>query len=529
MLLDIAESLAPLPTLSCNAINMTSSAARKRAQDRQHIGMYYWHHSKLKKFAVQAADWFLTYGFLPFVVEPDFRANCPVIRWDDPYEAYPQIDRRGNVQAYVKVNRWTRRELAALYPELTLELCRGEYAQDISDQECEVVTYRDAEQTLMFVPGKRKVLLEQVNNLIGRVPVAVALRTSIDGKMRGQFDDAIWVQIARAKMAALSLEAGMKAIEAPIAVPQDMVDMPIGPDAIWRTDQPDKIRRVGLDVPADAFRFDQRLEQEAMRATRYPEARSGQISASVITGRGVQELMGSFDAQISTAQDQFGVALADATSLAFEMDERVFGKVSKEIYGVSAGAPYKLTYKAESAIAGDYSCDVTYGLAAGLAPNNAVVMMLQLLGAELVSKDAVQKQLPFDIDAVEMQQQIALEKGRSAVLEGVNQFAMSIPMMAQQGMDPALALQQVAMFMDRVKRGDDIEAAAQKAFTPPPPPEPEPGMEPMMAEDPMAAAMGGGMGGMEGPQALPDVARMVAGFRNGRADMSASVQRNQLI
>jgi hypothetical protein len=528
---DIAESLAPLPTLSCNAVNMRSAEARKRAQTRQHIGTYYWHHSNLKKFAVQGADWFFTYGFLPMVVEPDLEANCPRIRFEEPFGAYPDLDRYGRVRCYVKVHRMTRRDLAAMYPELTLLLCRDKYRADISDTECEVITYRDAEQTVMYVEGEDKILLEQVNNLIGRVPVAVAQRVSLDGKMRGQYDDAIWVQIARAKMASLSLEAGMKAVEAPIAVPQDMVDMPIGPDSIWRTDSPEKIRRVGLDVPADAFRFDQRLEQEAMRSVRYPEARSGQISASVITGRGVQELMGSFDAQIKTAQDQFGVALAEATSLAFELDERAFGDIPKEIYGVSAGAPYQMTYKAKDAIKGDYSCDVTYGLAAGLAPNNAVVMMLQLLGAQLISKESVQKQLPFDIDTVEMTTAITLEQGREAIMAGVQAFAQSIPSMAQQGMDPTQALQQISTFMDLVKKGKPVEDAANQAFTPPPPPE-----QPV-SEDPLAA-MGGepgataglpGMGGPEGPQALPDVLSMVGAFRNGRADMSAAVKTNQLI
>lgn len=540
---DLAESLGPLPTLTCSTGKMNSEAAKRKAVLRSRIGSYYWNASRLKVHSVQAADWFFSFGFLPVVVEPDIEEDCPRIRFENPVMSYPDCDRFGNVRAYVKVVRKRAGELASLWPEHAGRLLAGMDRVSMADAELEVVRFSDADRDIFYLPGKERTVLVESAHGLSRVPVTIAGRGSLDQEWRGQYDDAIWVQLARAKLSSLALEAGMKAVEAPIAVPQDMVEMPIGPDSVWRTDSPQNIRRISLEVPSSVWGMDQRLEMEQMRSTRYPEARSGSISASVITGRGVQELMGSFDSQIKAAQDQFGHALAEATSLAFEMDEKLFGKMSKTIAGVSAGAPFRETYRADKAIGGDYNCDVTYGFLAGLAPNNAAVLMLQLLGAGLVSKESVQKQLPFDVDPVEMSSAITVERAREAILQGVAGLAQSIPAAAQAGQDPLAITRQLGVFSKKIRGGASVEDAAEAAFTPPPPTPEE------QAQQAAMAAMGGpggsglppgldpsgrmsgvapGQAGMA-PGGMPDLSNMVASFSQGRADLSASVSRRRAV
>lgn len=532
--LDMAESLAPLPALSCASGSMVSEAAKKRGAIRTKIGHHYWEHSSLKRHSVQAADFYFSYGFLPIVVEPCFDSHLPKIRFEDPYMAYPDVNRYGRVNCYVKVLKVRTGQLGALYPELAGQLCYDQYGNP-RDTEVEVIRYMDGDCTVMYTcetdyMGKPKyVMLSEVENKLSRCPVEIAARPTLDGQYRGQYDDAIWVQLARSKMMSLALEAGVKAVEAPLAVPSDLVEMSFGPDAILRSETPEKIRRVPLEISPSAWQMEQRLEMEQMRATRYPEARGGNIQASVITGRGVDALMGGFDMLIKSAQDQMGEALSGATALAFEMDEKLFGDVSKEIIGISAGAPYKLTYKAAEAIAGDYSCETTYGLAAGLAPNNAVVLLLQLLGAQLVSKEAVMNQMPFDINSVEMMQAITMERARDAILEGVSQLATSIPAAAQMGQDPAMIVAQLATFLEAIRKGKPVEDAALKAFTPPeqakaPAPEGDAGLAAGLE-----GAPGGGMPAVPGQeqQFVPsDIMSMVSSFRGGRPDMGASVKRN---
>jgi len=96
-------------------------------------------------------------------------------------------------------------------------------------------------------------------------------------------------------MALLGLEAAEKSVQAPLALPNDVQTMSFGPDAIIRSASPEKIRHVGLELPQGAFAESELLQQEMRIGSRYPEGRSGSIDASVVTGQGVQALMGGFD------------------------------------------------------------------------------------------------------------------------------------------------------------------------------------------------------------------------------------------
>jgi hypothetical protein len=61
------------------------------------------------------------------------------------------------------------------------------------------------------------------------------------------------------------------------------------------------------------------------------KSRGGQIDASVVTGRGVQALQAGFDTQIKAAQAQFAIFFTELISLAFKVDEKIFGSTKKEI------------------------------------------------------------------------------------------------------------------------------------------------------------------------------------------------------
>lgn len=164
-----------------------------------------------------------------------------------------------------------------------------------------MIRYIDKDVQVLYIPERKNLVLTEVRNRLGKVPVFVAERPGLDNQVRGQFDDVMWVQLARARMALLGLEAVEKSVQAPLAVPQDVQQMTFGADAIIRTASPEKVRRVGVELPQGAFMESQLLEGEMRTGARYPEGRSGSIDASVVTGRGIQELQGGFDTQVKTA------------------------------------------------------------------------------------------------------------------------------------------------------------------------------------------------------------------------------------
>ncbi len=204
--------------------------------------------------------------------------------------------------------------LCAQYPEFA-EAILGKNNYQPGSPYITMVRYHDKDQDLIYLPERKNLTLVRTPNQLGKCMVVAAQRPSLDGQARGQYDDVLAVQLARARFAILQIQAAEKSIQAPIAIPQDVQELALGPDSIMRSSQPQNIRRVGLDLPPGVFTESGVLERELRLGARYPETRSGNTSASVITGRGVQELQAGFDTQIKSAQAQFARMFSDLIGL----------------------------------------------------------------------------------------------------------------------------------------------------------------------------------------------------------------------
>jgi len=295
--------------------------------------------------------------------------------------------------------------------------------------------------------------------------VVVARKPSIDGEMRGQFDDVLGIQLLRNRFALLAMEAAEKSVQAPIVLPQDVQELQLGGDAVIRTSNPAGVRRVELNIPQGAFTEAQLLNEELRAGTRYPEGRSGNINASIVTGQGVQALMGAFDTQVKSAQAIFAATLRDVVSLCFEVDEKIF-PTEKTIRGVDSGSPYEITYKPIKDIKGDYSADVRYGMLAGLNPAQGLIFMLQALGGGLISKDMAMRELPFSVNVTQELEKIEIENMRSSLLGAITALAQAIPQMATQGGDPASIVTKIAGVISARQNGQTLEQSIAGVFTP---------------------------------------------------------------
>lgn len=516
---DLAEVLAPLPSINCSTTNVTSDRARAFADKRSMIANNYVYHSRLQTQMYPGSDQYFTYGFLPIHVEPDWDADLPRIRVEDPTGVYYERDRFGRLVAYAKRYKKTIGELANEFPEFDRAIL-GEFGYEQNlNAEVEIIRYMDKNTIVLYVPSRKNLVLSQAKNPMGRMTVLIAERPSIDGQPRGQFDDVLFVQLARARFANLAMEAAEKSIQAPLVVPDDVMDLPMGPDAIIRTTQPNGVGRVRLDIPAATFQEQSALQSELRLGARYPEGRTGNIDASVITGQGVQALLGAFDSQIKAGQTVIAEILEDVIKLCFEMDELLFNK-EKSVRGVAQGTPYELKYMPSKDIKGDTSVEVRYGLMAGLDPSRALIFSLQALGADLVSKDFIRRELPWSVNVTMEEQRIEIEKMRENLTAAITASAQAIPAMAAQGQDPSKLIQNIADVIERRRKGDSIEAAALAVFKveePQQPMQPEmapPGTQgPVEQAPPSPAAPGQPSGGAPQQQGAPaDLATMLAGL-----------------
>lgn len=541
----LAENLAPLPSINCSSGVTTSNRQKQFVAKKTKIAYSYIIDSNLKAKMPQGCDWYLMYGSMPILVEPDFELGRPRLRIDNPLKSYPQFDLAGKCISYTKVWREPARQLAAKFPEHADRILGRDQSfsqHTTGDTELELIKYCDKDQYVLYMPERTNLVLMETPNRFGKVPVAVGQKPSWDDQDRGQFDDVVWPMLANNRMAMLGLQATQQTVRAPLAIPTDVQRIPFGDDAVIRTNSPEKIRRVGTDMPQAAWQQGAMLQAEVMRGTRTPASATGDVDASIITGRGVDALNGGYDVQIATGQIIIGDALERALEIAFEMDEKYWPDSKKTISGVINGTPFSETYTPLKDIKGNYRVSVSYGFASGMNPNQALVFLLQLRGDQLVPRDFVQRQLPMDVDVADLQRQVDIEQVEDALKQGIFSMLSSAGIMAQQGMDPTMVLSQAASIIEMREKGVPMHEAILKAFQPEPaafptsaagaPPgipgagEGGPGMPPGMDA---ALGMPGGIApgqAQMGPGGAPDLQTLLAGLSaGGKPTMSASVKR----
>lgn len=493
---DLSEVIAPLPAINCSAVNQTSDRARLFADKRTRIAANYFRHSDLQVNMYSGADMYITYGFLPFIIELDEEAKLPRIRLENPIGAYPEFDRYGRCTAFVKRYSMTLGELVAQFPDFERQIL-GEagWKQDLNGM-IEMIRYYDKDQSVLYLPSRQNFVLSQAPNPLGKMMVIIAKRPSVDGELRGQFDDVLGIQLLRNRFALLAMEAAEKSVQSPIVLPNDVQELQLGGDAVIRTATPQGVRRVELTLPQGAFTEQTLLNEELRVGARYPESRTGNVKASIVTGEGVQALLGAFDTQVKSAQSIFTTALREVISLCFEVDEKIFN-VEKTIRGTDAGAPYALTYIPSKDIKGDYSADVRYGMLAGLNPAQGLIFMLQALGGKLISKDMAMRELPFGVNVTLEQERIETEDLRSALISSLAATAQAIPQMVAQGQDPTNIVQKIAAVIKLRQKNVTIEDAIEEVFQPENPPA---GSIESVEQPSVPSAPGAPAGGTETPQ-----------------------------
>lgn len=516
---DLSEVMAPLPAFNCASSKMVSDSARGFAEKRTRIVNGYLDFSDVQRQMYTAADRYFTYGFVPAIVEIDLEERLPRLRFLDSIGAYPIRDRWGNVKAAFFSFYRNRDELVAMYPHAAGSIKASSTGTEI----IEVVRYHDDKVDMLFLPKKDGVVLESAKNPVGVCLVEWTQRPGVDDESHGQFDDVLAVQVAKARFALLSLEAAQKSVQAPIVLPPDAQELALGPDAVIRTANGERVRRVPLDIPPAAFTQQGLLDQELRQGSRYPDARTGEVQGSIVTGRGVQALMSGFDTQVRTAQAMFAKTFERLVRKMFMVDEMLFGNDDKTLRGNADGTPYEIRYRPSKDIKGDYTVDVQYGLMAGLDPNRALVFGLQARGDRLISRDFLRRQMPFALNASEEEQRVDIEEMRDALKQAVAGYAQAIPVLAQNGQDPGDILSRLSSIILGRQKGRPIEDVVSEAFAPQEMPVP-PGVEQSGAE--AAGMVGSPEGAPPGGSGEPDLeglgaSGLLRGVAPGQAGMGA--------
>ncbi len=208
---DVSEQAGVLPTITAAGDSSLDDNQRTKSDKRTKIANYYVAASKLGIELLRGADQLGTYGFCILRVEPNFKERRPHIHVENSMGAYYDVDRFGEVSVYCRAYYRKAGDLAAKFPEVAdkilISSAFGNRAD--SNQLIEVVRWTDKKRTVMFIPERGGLVLAETPNKIGRVPVAIAQRPSLDGEVRGSFDDVLPVYAAKARLALLTMVNGL--------------------------------------------------------------------------------------------------------------------------------------------------------------------------------------------------------------------------------------------------------------------------------------------------------------------------------
>lgn len=531
---DLSEVMAPLPSISCGSSSQTTQTKKDFANKRALIANSYIQNSRLAQQMYDGADRYASYGYMAYMVEPDFKEKRPDIRIDDG-ASYWTCDNLDRVRQYVTVMSITTSDLCFQFPDHA-DIIRNIKGWDSktgssTDTDLEVAVWVDDDCTQVIIL-KNGHVLATTQNVLDRCPVRLVRRPNLQrGEVKGQFDDVVWVQVARALNAAYTMSAVQQSVEAPILVPDGTQELEFGPYAVMQSNAPEKIGRLALNVPQGLFPEQQNLAQEQRVGSRYPEGRSGNIDASIITGQGVQALMGTFDTQIQTFHRLNEPALEDVLGMCFEMDQKLWPNEPRSVRVRDAGSPVEITYSPAKDIKNDYSVDVSYGAVAGLDPNRSLIFLLQAVSGGFLSRETGRKHMPIDVDQVAETRRMNTEAIRDSLLQSVAATAQAIPQMAAAGQDPREIVEQMAQIIKYIDQGKTMEEAVALVFAPKIKPEDQAAPPPeQSAMDALAAAQQGGAPAqpgaaqIEGPQSPgQDLLMGLAGLTPGGA---ANLQSN---
>lgn len=538
---DMANVMGALPALACASGNGTTLADQRRAEKKNKIGQSYWNQSRLDEEFTRAADHYNSYGVAVLCVEPAFERRIPLIRVENPKGFYYLRDRFGRVVECTKEWKQEVDELVALFPEYEDEL-RLPGRGDGGIVTVVRYSHRDG-GTMLFVPERGNVVLAKYDSVIdGELPYFVAERPTISDVPGGKFDEAIWIMYAKVIMAHYMFRAAERSINAPLVMPTDVGDIEEGIDAVMLTNNMKPGYGIlPLQVPNQIFAYNEQLDQDTKESAGYPDARTGGVKASIITGRGVEALMGTFDTQIKAAQVRFKRLLEDATAYCFKLDVKMWPNRPTICEGISLGKSYRFVYTPAKDIGENTACNVSYGFGLGNSPAQAMLMQMQLETAEYISKKTVRNNLPWAIDAEAEQQEIDTQRLNQAMMSGVSAYAQALGVQIQQGTPADQVMAPLVKLYNLRQKGKALHEAIAEAFAP----EPQPaGPGAPEAGGGLAEQAAGGPPGMGGPGAtgllpgvapgqagrppggLPDIMTLAAGLRGTSA--SPNVQATTL-
>lgn len=462
---DTAESASLVPTVRVQADKMSKSA-KATAQRMEQVAVGYLGANKIDLLIPRSVMDKGAYGMSVWTITPDFEQRIPLIERRDPKHCYPEPGYRpgDSVNKCIFAREVFYTQLPDGYQEQIRTAVAGATELSDPDENTRVVLieYFDADEYILAALYQAStsglvryqsgsdvpypVLLDRIENKTGVCPVVIGARISLDGEVRGQFDQVIGLLEAHIRLMGLILDYADQAVYSDIWVRDLIGEMPYGGGSFIELGPSGAIGRVppavsSLNVQADMAQLIDGIHVGG----RWPKSRPGEIDQSIASAKFLESAAGMMNTAIRTYHQILQRQLEQALRIAFEVDKEYFPG-SKSSAGILRNQEFLLDYDPKVDINTDYQVRVEYGLGLGRDPAQSAVLHIQYAQADFISKEFVQENIDGLTDVGRERARLDLEKFRAMALAKLLQGL-------EAGTIPEAALVDIARAREK---GDDL-------------------------------------------------------------------------
>ncbi len=432
---DTAEAASLVPTVRVQPAR-GSKDSKKVSQKMENIASSYMDANGMDLMIPRAVMDMAAYGFSVWTLTPDFEQNIPLIERRDPRHCYPEPGFKpgDSVRRCMFAREVFFTQLPEDYQQKIAEFTgqRTDIQQPDENTRVVIVEYYSDEEYVLaaLYQGSTEgfnrygsntdipfpVVLERIENKIGVCPVVIGTRITLDGEMRGQFDQVVGLLEAHIRLMGLVLDFADQAVYSDIWVRDLIGEMPYGGGSFIELGPQGAIGRVPPAVSSFNIQSDlQNLMEGIHLGGRWPKARPGEVDQSIASAKFIEASAGMMNTAIRTYHQILQKKLERTLRLAFEVDKAYFSG-SKSVTGTLRNQNFIEEYSPSKDIDPENRVRVEYGLGLGRDPAQSAVLHIQYSQAEFVSKEFVQENIDGLTDVSRERSRLDVEKFRNMAL-----------------------------------------------------------------------------------------------------------------
>jgi len=413
---DLAQTVARAPEVQVDPVNLSKGSIRKAAKLEKIVTSYFQSARPFDSaFLFQNAWNLVGLGKFVAIAVPDGTNNAPRLEARDPRNCFPGAKRRvgtyiDELSDLIFETRLRRAEAVAL------GLARGNdkdgepLASDVT-----IYEYIDDKVWAQVGPDGQKV----VQHGLGMIPGTYKSTFGPNKGGKSQFQEQISLMVAVSRIITQKI-AYLDRVIYPITWVKGLTgELTLGPNAVATLSEHGEIGQLAPPATLQVDRDLSTLERYQRILNRNPEVRQGEVDGkgAYVGSKTLDTLNDSVDNSVARFWDAMQAGYQELAAIGLEMDEKLYGNVSKPLSVIVKGQRNVETYIPEKDINGRRAVRVAYGFGVG-GSYQSFLENVQAWQAELKPKRMAIESMPGGNDAERIMRELDLDKIDNVAMEG---------------------------------------------------------------------------------------------------------------